>query len=189
MRDLREAKAALAGVKDQASAQAAKPALLAIGKRLREPSDKAMAALAQDPGAITRAIDEAMRNPEKARAEAARIDAEQAPAKKAMEEMIQEASRVGKVPGGKELLAAFWDSWGDEGKMVGFAVGLTQMGENINKSTGGFQSIQLGMTEKQVTDILGKPFNIDTSRPGQRTLSYVNGAIDIKDGRVVKKFP
>ena len=188
---LEEAKAILAGVKDQASAQAAKPALVAVGKRLREPYDKAMAALAQDPGAIGRAFEEAKRNPGNARAESARYEREQEAAKKAMDDLIPEAVRVNKVPGGKELLAAFWDSWGDEGKMVGFAVGMTQMmGEGTTPPRkGDIGSVRIGMTEQEVRDIMGNPFTIDTNRPGFRVLSYITGAIDIKDGKVVKKFP
>jgi hypothetical protein len=191
-----DATAILTGVTDQASAQAARAALVAVGTRLREMHDKQMADLKKgldhlnrDPAAIQRAFDEAMRNPEKARADAERMENEHRPMKEALARLTKEASRVSKVPGGKELLAAFWEAWGEGGKMMSFAVGMTETAENLNKALGGFQNIRIGMTEKQVTDILGKPFNIDTSRPGLRTLSYINGAIDIKDGKVVKKFP
>ena len=192
---LGEATSALAGVKDQASAQSARPALIAIAKRLREPYDKAMTAMSNDPGAMQRAFDEALaeslRNPEKARAEAERHEKELLPVKLAMDDLITEAARVTNVPGGKELLDAFWDAWGEEGKLVKLGVGMSQMAKGVtNEATkGNIGSVRIGMTEHEVIDIMGKPFNIDTNRPGLRVLSYITGAVDIKDGKVVKKFP
>ena len=123
-----EATAALAGVTDQASADAAKPRLLRAAQRLRAFHEKDMAALKkglkkleEDPEAIRKAIDEAMKNPEKARARTAKAEKEYLPLVEAQARLMQEVTRVRKVPGGKELLASFYEAWGPGSDLVRIA--------------------------------------------------------------------
>jgi hypothetical protein len=133
---LDEATAALTGVKDQASADAAKPRLLRVAQRLRqfheedmEALKKGMKKLEEDPEAIKRAIEEGMKNPEKAKAQAAKAEKEQLPLREATERLVKEVQRVQKVPGGKELLASFYEAWGPGGDMVKLAAGLADWGD------------------------------------------------------------
>jgi hypothetical protein len=117
---LNEATAILRTVPSPVSPQTARPALVAVGQRLRAFHEQDMAAMKKaldDPEAIKRAIDEAMRNPEKARKEAERLEREQKPFKEATQRLVMEMLRVNRVEGGKELLTAFFDACGEGGKM------------------------------------------------------------------------
>ena len=193
LRPINQATSALTGVHDQASAQVARSTLVPLGQRLREYHEQDMAAMANakmpDSATIQKAVDEAMRNPEKAKADWERHEKEMLPMKTATEKLIKEVASVNKVPGGKELLESFWAAWGDGGKWVKFSVGMEEMSKEFDKSTPeNFRKINVGMTEKEVTDILGKPFLIDTAKPGVRKLAYPVGFVDIKDGKVASKF-
>jgi hypothetical protein len=130
-----EATAALAGVQDQASADAAKPRLLRAAGRLREFDEQDMAALKkglkkleEDPEAIRKAIEEAMKNPEKAKRQAEKMEKEQQPLAEAKARLMKEVVRVQKVPGGKELLAAFFEAWGPGSNLVKMAASMTDWG-------------------------------------------------------------
>jgi hypothetical protein len=131
-RVLDEATAALAGVTDQASADAAKPRLLRTAQRLREFHEKDMAALKkglkkleEDPDAIRRAVEEAMKNPEKAKAQTEKAQKEQLPLLEAQQRLMKEVMRVQKVPGGNELLASFYEAWGPGSDFVRLAATLS----------------------------------------------------------------
>jgi len=242
-RILDEATAALAGVKDQASATAARPKLVRVGERLKElhakdlaELEKGLKKLADDPDMVKNAMDEAMRNPDKARAQMEKIEKEQRPLREAMQKMIVEATRVSKVPGGPELLNAFYDAWGPGSGEVKMAIGLVGAMDGFGRdpnpgmfggmAAGGgvpgaapagnmpgaapaggmaggngpppamgfgklsqqnYDSIQPGMSEQQVIDILGAPAFTHANGPGGKKFQYAFGFITLQDGRVTKK--
>ncbi len=215
-----EATALLAGVKDQAGAQDTKPRLVAVGERLHKFHLQDKAALEEglkkmrdNPKAIEDAIKEAMRNPDKGKAQMEKMEAERRPYKEAITNLTKEATRVAKVPGGKELLDSFFSAWGEEGALIRMAVNIQdKVGGVVNPPGGGklplnppgginppggfgkqtkenYNRITVGMTEQQVTEILGQPAFTHPERDGGKSFQYPLGHIFFKGGKVTRKFP
>ena len=88
------------------------------------------------------------------------------------------------------MLDAFYDAWGDGAGHIWQAINMDGFNEDLARGKNKITSnIQLGMTEKQVTDTLGKPYLVVTHRPGIRSLMWPIGNVEIQDGKVVEKFP
>ena len=196
-----EVASVLSGVKDQNSAQAARPTLVALGQRIRESWERDMATLAKfDAATLDKAMEDARRNPEKAKANAERVRKEQEALNTVMEEVTRQAARVKEVPGGKELLEAFWDASGEGGRLLKgiweSKMNLQQRGKGIDTSSpptsatpANYAQIRPGMTDYQVLGILGVPLRTDSTKSGIKTFVYAIGNVDVKDGKVVSKVP
>ena len=178
----------LSTVKDQASAKAAEPRLLAQGKQLRTNYEKGMAAIqGLNPNAINEAIAEAQRNPAKNKALAEKMERDMEEMNAAVGRVIEEAKRVNHVPGGKELLTAFYAAWGEGSFMVKLPIQMEGLTEKLSQAN--YDKIQVGMTEQQVLDTLGKFTIIQNNGPGAKTLQYPFGVIEIQNGKVIGKKP
>ena len=98
-----DASSILVGVKDQAGAGATKPGLIAVGRRLCDFGGTANANAGMDPNAVGRNMTEA---------EAAEHDRQRELDRRKFQRMFDEIKRVRKLPGGQELVDAFYSSWG-----------------------------------------------------------------------------
>lgn len=214
VRAIDEITATLSGVKDQASAEAARPALVRMAGRLKEEDDRERAKLEQglkklneNPEMVREAFDKAMKNPKKAEADYERFTRDMEPHARALDRLMAEGARVLKVPGGKELLTAFFDAWGQGGALLKMSVAMRaelgtlfeggptsppgfgpRPGTKATKEN--FDRVRVGMTEAEVIDTLGPPDATRTNDDkGTKDLRFAVGFVTIKDGKVYYKFP
>lgn len=188
-----KATAILAGVKDEAGAKDAEASLVAAGHRLRElPEHDASFALYifSNKEEAKAASEEAMKNPDKARTLTAKIIKANMMTEEAEIKLSVEVLRVGEVPGGKNLLAAFFDAWGPQSVRVKRHNDTFERVRQSTRSIENFKKVQVGMTEQQVLDLLGSPLpNQPSLTPGVKTLVYSGGAVYIKGGKVIERKP
>ena len=97
-----DASSILVGVKDRAGAEAARPGLIAVGQRLRNGGGTGQEDMTQAP-IVGRNM---------TRAEEAEHDRQRELDRRKFQRMFDEIKRVRKLPGGKELIDAFYASWG-----------------------------------------------------------------------------
>ncbi len=193
--------ATLASVTDEASAKAAQPRLVSLGGQLRANYERAKAIL-KGPG--TKEYDEiladAYRSPANYRAFIEKMEKDKEEGAVASRRMLMELARVNKLPGGKELIDAFYEAWG-EGSSV---AKLGMIGANSEqrlkdaraandkkRTRENYDKVEVGMSLFQVRDLLGPgdTENLEASGVVKARYPAPLGTITYKQGVVVEKTP
>ena len=201
----------LATVTDEASAKAAQPRLVSLGGQLRAHYEKAKAVM-KGPG--TKEYDEiladAYRSPAKYRAFIEKMEKDKEEGAFAFRRMIVELARVNKIPGGKPLIDAFYEAWGEGSSvaklgMLGAAFqqpdfqqpNSQQMDkdardvQNKKRTRENYDKVQLGMGFFQVRDLLnpGDTENVEAFGIVKARYPAPLGTITFKQGVVIAKTP